>query len=413
MKPIETDVLIIGAGPAGSIAAAGLLKAGVKVTIAERDRFPRFVIGESLLPCSMGTLEEAGLLPAVEQQHFMQKNGALFLRGKESCDFDFACQFTPGWKYTYQVTRADFDLTLARTVAERGADIFYGHSVSAVRFEAETAGATLTCAEGTREVTAKFILDCSGYGRVLPRLLNLEAPSSFPSREALFSHVKGDHRPTGRDEGKIWICTHPGGAWMWVIPFSNGLTSVGAVGDPEFFAQYKGSPEERLRAIIMDDENVPTRLRDSEFVFSPRTIAGYACSVKQIQGPRFALAGHATEFLDPIFSSGVSLSLSSGHRAGQLIPRFLRGEAVDWQAEYVDYVMQGLNTFRAYVTAWYDGRLPQIFYSPRRDPTILRQVCSVLAGYVHDKTNPYVARADAALTVLAKVVRQTAGPAVV
>lgn len=404
MKPIETDVLIIGAGPSGTLAAANLSREKFRVLVVEKQVFPRFVIGESMLPVSMNLLQNAGLLEAVEQKQFMRKNGAVFLRGNETCNFDFANQSFDGFKYTYQVPRAEFDLALANAVAARGVEIWFNHGVSVVNFTPDHASATVTKPDGTTvEVRAKFILDCSGYGRVLPRLLNLDVPSTFPNREALFTHVTGDLRPPEGEEGKIWVCIHPEGAWIWVIPFSNGKTSVGAVAGPEFFAKFKGTPDEQLRAILMSDPNAAKRLAKMQFVMPAQRISGYACSVKKLYGDRFALAGNATEFLDPIFSSGVALALSSSERATQVLTRQLRGETVDWQVEYADYVMQGINTFRAYVTAWYDDKLPQIFFSANRNPEIMRQVCSVLAGYVWDKANPYVMQAERALGLLAKI----------
>ena len=401
---LETDVLIIGAGPAGTLAASHLQRAGFRVVIVEKQKFPRFVIGESMLPISMDLLERAGLLTAVEKKKFMPKYGAVFLRGNETCNFDFSDQFTQGYKYTYQVPRAEFDKTLADTIAARGVEIFYQHGVTAVAFTPDHATATVEKPDGTPlTVRAKFILDCSGYGRVLPRLLNLEEPSTFPPREALFCHVTGDTRPTEREEGKIWICIHPQGAWSWVIPFSDGRTSVGAVAGPEFFQKFPGNPETQLRAILMSDPNTARRLSNMQFVMPVQRIGGYACSVKQLYGHRYALAGNATEFLDPIFSSGVALALSSSERAAETIIRQLRGETVDWQADYADYVMQGINTFRAYVSAWYDNALPQIFFSAHRNPQIMRQICSVLAGYVWDRTNPYVSQAERALRLLSKI----------
>ena len=404
MKAIETDVLIIGAGPAGAVAAASLQREGMRTLVVEKQRFPRFVIGESLLPHTMDLLKEVGLLEAVEARGFIHKTGAVFKRGTEVCDFDFANQSGPGWKYTYHVPRAEFDQAIADEVAARGVEMLYGHGVAAVNFVNAHAEVTLDQPDGQRrEVAARFVLDCSGYGRVLPRLLDLEAPSKYPVRESLFTHVTGDIRPSGRDEGKIWICMHPDGAWIWIIPFSNGKTSVGVVAEPEFFARYSGDPEAQLRAMLMSEPNTAARLAGMQVVFPPHRITGFACSVKKLFGPQFALAGNATEFLDPIFSSGVTLAMESGLCAARVTARQLRGETVDWQADYADHVMQGVNTFRSYVTAWYDEKLPTILFAAQRNPGVMQQICSVLAGYVWDKSNPYVAQADRALRALATI----------
>jgi flavin-dependent dehydrogenase len=153
----------------------------------------------------------------------------------------------------------------------------------------------------------------------------------------------------------------------------------------------------------MSDPNAAARLANMQFVFAPQRISGYARAVKKVYGPHFALVGNATEFLDPVFSSGVTLALASANRAARVLTRHLRGEPVDWQTEYAAYLMQGINTFRAYVSAWYDDKLPQIFFAANRNPAIMRQICSVLAGYVWDKSNPYVAQADRALGLLAKI----------
>ncbi|MEP6664481.1 MAG: tryptophan 7-halogenase, partial [Verrucomicrobiota bacterium] len=402
----DYDVIIIGAGPAGSSAAALLHQQGFKLLVVEKQIFPRFVIGESLLPHCMDLLQEAGLLKAAEAQNFMHKCGAVFLRGEGRCNFDFSDQFTDGWKYTFQVPRADFDKALADAVAERGVPFLYNHGVTAIEFSDDGATVTIEQPDKTaRKISANFVLDCSGYGRVLPRLLDLEKPTNFPTREALFTHVTGDQRPAGREEGKIWACLHPDGAWIWIIPFSNGKTSVGAVASPEFFDRYPDTPQGKLRAILMSDPNVAARLGDAEFVFEPRTISGYACGIKQLYGKNFALAGNATEFLDPIFSSGVTLALASANRAAKCITRQLRGETVDWQRDYADEVMQGINTFRAYVSAWYDGTLQDIFFAAQSNPGVMKQICSVLAGYVWDKKNPYVEQPERALPLLSKILQ--------
>ena len=405
----DVDVLIIGAGPAGCVAASLLHREGFKVRVIEKQRFPRFVIGESLLPHCMDYLQEAGLLEAVAKENFIQKFGAVFHRDGGTCNFDFSAQFTEGWKYTWQVTRAEFDLALANAVQAKGIEILFEHGVSGVEFHDTHATTTVTHPDGSsRPTTSRFVLDCSGYGRVLPRLLNLEQPSHLPTREALFAHVTGDHRPEGREEGKIWACLHPSDAWLWIIPFSNGRTSVGVVATPEIFARFPGTPEEQLRAIVSTDPSAGPRLRDMQLAFAPQRIVGFSCGVKQIHGPRYALVGNATEFLDPIFSSGVTLALASASRAAKVLTRELRGETVNWQADYADWVMGGINAFHAYVAAWYDGTLPDIFFNAGRNRDIMRQVCSVLAGYVWDKSNPYVTQPERALPLLSRIIKSQA-----
>jgi flavin-dependent dehydrogenase len=399
--PSFCDVTILGAGPAGSSAAALLHQAGFSTVVLEKQQFPRFVIGESLLPRCMDLLAEANLLEAARSRNYIVKRGALFLRGPERCDFNYGLQHTKGWEWTWQVQRADFDKTLADAVAQRGVPFAYQHEVVGVDF----AGApTVTFADATgrrRTLQSRFIVDASGYGRVLPRLLALELPSGFPQRKAVFAHLRGDKRKPGSDENRIWIACVPSGAWIWVIPFSDGLTSFGVVGGPEAFGSYPAAAAECLRAFIADPNFA--RLHQAEFVFEPRTISGYACTVSRLHGEGFCLVGNATEFLDPVFSSGVTLALESANRAAKTLIRQLRGEAVDWETDYASYMKRGIDVFRTYVTRWYDGTLPRIFFAPDANEPVKRMICSVLAGYVWDDSNPFVAQHQRKVAQLARL----------
>ena len=400
----KLDVLIIGAGPSGTSAAALIQRAGFSVTIVEKENFPRFVIGESLLPRSMDLLEEAGLLEAVQKQQYIVKPGAVFLRGGDICTFKFSEQFTSGWDFTYQVPRDHFDHTLARAVEEMGVKILWEHAVEDLQFTDSGPLTTVCGKNGEKSVIAsRFVLDASGYGRVLPRLLDLDQPSDLPVRESLFTHVTRDSRPQGPEEGVIWICMLPDNAWLWIIPFSNGRTSVGVVAEPEFYDWLSGGPDEKLRAAFEMEENAARRLAKVDFVFPVKQIKGYSISVKRLFGDGYALLGNATEFLDPVFSSGVTLALESANCAAKVVIKQLKGESVDWQKEYADYLMAGVDTFRTYVNAFYDGRLPTIFFSPQQYPDIRNQICSVLAGYVWDKQDPYVTQHERAVSSLAKV----------
>lgn len=406
MAVFETDVLVIGAGPAGCIAGSLLHQAGFKVTLVEKQHFPRFVIGESLLPRCMDLLDEAGLMDAVKAQNFMIKNGAEFKRNDSTTVFRFSQQFTNGWSYTYQVPRADFDKALADAVEDKGIPILWGHGLTQVDFDDEGHSQSVLQDENGDEhqVNARFILDGSGYGRVLPRLLGLDAPSSLPVREALFTHITGDIRPEGEGEGRIWICmmNDPENAWMWIIPFSNGKTSVGIVAKPDYLAGFPEEPNERLKAVIQSSEATRNRLKDAEFVFPATSIGGYSISVTKLHGKGYALMGNATEFLDPVFSSGVTLAMESGSQAAKTLIRELNQEQPDWEREYTDHLMMGVDTFRTFVNAWYDDRLPFIFFNDKKERIFEEQICSVLAGYVWDDKNPFVSNSERSVNAIVK-----------
>lgn len=406
MQTEKVDVLVIGAGPAGSIASSIIHQQGFKVKIVEKEKFPRFVIGESLLPRVMDHLEEAKLLDAVKKVGFQEKFGAKFVRGNEICDFNFSEQFSKGWTWTWQVPRAQFDQVLSSTVASMGVEVEEQTSVIDIKFNGTRSITTVVDKDGNKkQIEAKFIVDASGYGRVIPRMFNLDKPSAFDPRKTHFTHFRDLKRPEGIDGNRITVVVHQKRTWIWIIPFSNGITSVGFVADPEFFKDFPENATERMKAIIASDSNTQDRFGNAEMIFEPRTIEGYAISTKQLYGDGFVLCGNATEFLDPVFSSGVTFAMESGNKAGKLVGSFLRGEQVDWQVDYTEHMMQGINTFRSYVSAWYEGDLHDIFFSENPDPEIKKQICSVLAGYVWDLNNPFVKKHDRALKSLAQVIR--------
>ncbi|HMX80967.1 MAG TPA: pyridine nucleotide-disulfide oxidoreductase, partial [Ferruginibacter sp.] len=145
-------------------------------------------------------------------------------------------------------------------------------------------------------------------------------------------------------------------------------------------------------------------MKDVEFVFEPKVLQSWSTTTSSFHGNGFVLTGNVTEFLDPVFSSGVTLATVSSQLAAHLVIRKLRGETVDWDKEYTEPMMQGVNTFRSYVMAWYDGTLDTIFFAEKPDEEIKKMICSVLAGYVWDSTNPYVKNHSTALNKLAKLI---------
>ncbi len=408
MNPEKTDVLVIGAGPAGCIAASIVNKQGLKVRVVEKTRFPRFVIGESLLPRVMDHLDEAGLLEDVKAAGFQKKFGAKFVMGTKVCDFNFEQQFTQGWTWTYQVPRADFDTILAKGVAKKGIQVEFETGVTAIKFnEDETSVTTVEDVNGNKkEIEARYIIDASGYGRVIPNLLGLNKVSSFDPRKTHFTHFKDLNRPEGTDGNRITIIVHRQQIWIWVIPFSNGNTSVGFVGDPEFFKDFPLNNLERMKALVNDVDVLRERFKNAEMPLPPRTIEGYAISSTKFFGEGFVTVGNATEFLDPVFSSGVTFAMESASVAAKLVSKKLSGEAVDFQKDYVDYMMRGINTFRTYVTSWYNGDLHEIFFTENPNLGVKQQICSVLAGYVWDMENPFVKKHARAISSLAHLLRQ-------
>jgi flavin-dependent dehydrogenase len=406
MNKEKVDVLVIGAGPSGTVAASIVQQAGYQVKIVEKQKFPRFVIGESLLPRCMEALDAAGFVEVLERKGFQKKFGAKFVKEDLVADFNFADQFTKGWTWTWQVPRADFDMALAGELQSRGVGIDYETTVTGIAFDGQNSTTTVTCPDGQeKQIEARFIIDGSGYGRVIPRLFSLDKPSNLPPRKTLFTHVDDVNRMQGGEPFRITIVVHRPGVWAWVIPFSTGTTSVGFVGAPAYFDQYSGTPEERLRAIIANEVTICKRFEGVPFQFEPRTLEAWSISTQKFHGDGFVLTGNVTEFLDPVFSSGVTLAVVSSQRAGELAVRQLQGEKVDWEKDYTDFMMQGVDTFRSYVEAWYEGTLGEIFFSERQDQEIKRQICSVLAGYVWDTENPYVKNHQTALKRLVRLIK--------
>lgn len=406
------QVVVIGAGPSGAIAAALLKRQGHDVLVLERQRFPRFSIGESLLSHCLDFVEEAGMLEAVQAAGFQTKHGAAFAWGERYSEFDFRDTFTAGKGSTYQVLRADFDKVLADEAARQGVEIRYEEEIVAADFGGACPCLTVRrLADGHEyQVACAFVLDGSGYGRVLPRLLELDIPSNLPLRRALFTHVEDRIAASaGFDREKILITTHPTlrDLWFWTIPFSNGRCSLGVVAEAGRYAGYPEDMEACLRQLLVQTPSLDGVLRNAVWDTPVRELKGYSANVKRLHGPGFALLGNAAEFLDPVFSSGVTIAMRSASMAAGLLHRQLSGEAVDWEAEFAIPLKRGVDTFRVYVEGWYDGSFQDVIYYQNAAPEIRRMISSILAGYAWDQNNPYVAEPRRRLRVLAELCATT------
>ncbi|MGE8152224.1 NAD(P)/FAD-dependent oxidoreductase [Pseudomonas vancouverensis] len=408
MPTVEMErrqVVVIGAGPSGAIAAALLKRKGHDVLVIERQHFPRFSIGESLLAHCLDFVEEAGMLEAVNAAGFQVKTGAAFAWGERYSAFDFGETFSHGKATTFQVQRAEFDKLLADQAALQGVEIRYGETLVSVDVEPVKPQLGVRREDGSEyRIEAEFMLDASGYGRVLPRLLDLEAPSNFPLRQAIFTHVEDRIDHPGFDRSKILVTTHPTqrDVWFWTIPFSNGRCSVGVVAAAEHFADRSEDLDQCLRGFIAETPSLAAVLDKAQWDTPARTLGGYSANVKTLHGPGFALLGNAAEFLDPVFSSGVTIAMRSASMAAGVLHRQLQGESVDWQTEFAEPLKRGVDTFRCYVEGWYAGTFQDVIFHEDSSAQIRGMISSILAGYAWDERNPFVSEARRRLKAISQ-----------
>jgi len=388
----ECDVFIIGGGPAGSIAAAKLVQAGFNVELVEKVEFPRFVIGESLLPRCNELLEDANMLKAVENAGFQFKGGVAFENEKGDLKvIHFENNMGQKHNSSFQVRRETFDNLLLEEAKRFGANVTMESEVTAYDEEANVV--TVVHKDGSEEkYHAKKVIDASGYGRVLPRMLGLDSDSKLALRDAIFRRVENDVRHTDGTDGYIYVdIVGDNDAWIWNIPLSPTVTSVGIVCTDEYYKSFNMNQDEFWNHIVYNNPTAKVRYANATPINEVGFIGGYSANVTRMFGENFVLVGNATEFLDPVFSSGVTLALESGAKAAELTIAELKGEAVDWQVDYQDYMMIGVDVFREYVEAWYDGRLQSILFSKAPgSKKIESKVVSVLSGYVWDTKNMFV-----------------------
>ncbi|WP_339756404.1 NAD(P)/FAD-dependent oxidoreductase [Algoriphagus aquimarinus] len=400
-------IVVIGAGPAGTVASSYLANQGFEVIVLEKDGFPRFVIGESLLPKCMDALEEAGLMSPLLEKGYQKKMGASYYnRANQTCNFLFSQQFSKSWDWTWNVQRVNFDQDLVDAAQANGVQFVFGCTVTAMEIQGESRSVTYQSQDGEEtKIEASFVIDASGYGRVLPRLFDLDTPSVQKPRGAVFAHFV-DQKRTGREGDDIFIYPFDEkNFWIWVIPFSDGTASVGIVSDTEDTKAYAADDFAAYLKFVQNFELLNGRFTEAEYQRDPTMVLGYSVGVKSMFGEGYVLCGNSTEFLDPVFSSGVTLATVSGLQAAKLVEKELNGESVDWQKDYEDEMRYGIEVFRSYVDGWYNGELQTIFFNPKINPQIKAQICSVLAGHVWDVSNPFVKKHKTILSTLAKVIQ--------
>jgi len=386
----ECDVLVIGGGPGGSTAAALLQRAGRRVILLEKERHPRFHIGESLLPANLPIFERLGVADKVRALG-VYKAGADFPDGSgghQTFRFRNALGATP--PHAYQVTRAEFDQMLFEHARAGGVDAREGVKVE--RVDVDGIGRVSAHARdgdgGELTVRAKYLVDASGRDTPLANQLKLKRKNDKHQSAAIFAHYRGVRLRAGEDAGNISIYRFEQG-WCWIIPLRDGLASVGCVCWPEHLRQRRGDNAGFLDATLRSMPQAWERVAQAERVSDIRVTGNYSYSCTQMSGPGWVMVGDAYAFVDPVFSSGVYLAMESAERAAVMIDAALaqpQREAA-LQARYARRFQRGLRVFSWFIYRFNSPVMRQMFASPRNTWRIEDGVVSLLAGDVFDNAS--------------------------
>lgn len=385
----ETDVLVIGGGPAGSTLSALLAEQGRHVTLLEKDHHPRFHIGESLLPMTLPILERLGVLEEIRDIGVV-KYGAEFVCPvtQSSSTFYFRNALDKNHPYAFQVRRSEFDHILFRNAARKGARLHEGMRVTDV--QASEDGRQLVQArdeQGNGHTwKARYLVDATGRDTFLSRRLGWKQKNPTHNSAAIFGHFKNVERRPGEDEGNIGIYWFEHG-WFWMIPLLDGSMSVGAVCWPEYLKTRDGSPQEFLMRTIKLCPGVAGRMREAECVSEVRATGNYSYRSKRSHGPGYMLIGDAFTFVDPVFSSGVHLAMSGACIASEAVAAVLDDDprAGELLNDYERRVGDGLATVSWFIYRFTSPVIRKLFMKPGNPLRMQEAVTSMLAGdFFHD-----------------------------
>ena len=375
------DVLIIGGGPAGSTAATLLARKGFSVTLLERERFPRFQVGESLLPYNNDLFERLGVTVPLGQGSFTPKYGAGFVTadGALGYTFRFVENLPEAYHSSFQVKRAEFDELLLRNAAASGVDVREGTAVTAVDL-ADSKRAIVTAANGER-IEARFVVEASGHGAFLGNRLGDRKDVEELKKVAIFAHYKNVPRPEGRDAGNTIIVVLRD-AWFWLIPVSGDTMSVGLVVGQDHLRGCGLSPEELLRRTIDAAPYLAERMKDAERVTPVYVRRDFSFTMKRRTGKNFALIGDAAGFLDPIFSTGVFMAMKSADIAADAIEQRLRGGSMRLLRRYDRSFQSAMNKYFRFIANFYRREFLEVFLQPKTDYGLIPVITGILAGNI-------------------------------
>jgi FADH2-dependent halogenase len=375
------DVIVIGGGPAGSTAANLLAQQGLSVLLLERERFPRFQIGESLLPYNNDLFRRLGIAEKLHQGDFFPKYGAHFVTGDGNVGYTFRFDRNLPSQYhqSFQVKRADFDNLLLRHAESAGVEVREECGVAAVSLD-DPKRAVVKTTSG-EEIEARFVVDASGHGSVVGARVGDKSEIASLKKIAFFAHYKGVEKPSGRDAGHTVIVILKD-AWFWLIPVTDDIMSVGLVVDRDHYLKCNMEPEQLLAQTIAVTPFVADRMRNAQRTTQIYARKDFSFLMKNLVGPNYALIGDAAGFMDPIFSTGVFMAMKSADITSQAAAHFLRTGDMRPLRKYERDMTRALAKYLRFIENFYRREFVEVFLQPSPRFGLLRVIIGLLAGNV-------------------------------